>query len=80
VSTRIIVGLQPVREAIRTHGDRLSRVLVLEGSSVEASPQLEALARFATDHGARVERPARRSSIASRGVSSTRAPSPSRPS
>jgi 23S rRNA (guanosine2251-2'-O)-methyltransferase len=59
VSTRIIVGLQPVREAIRTHGDRLSRVLVLEGSSVEASPQLEALARFATDHGAHVERPAR---------------------
>jgi 23S rRNA (guanosine2251-2'-O)-methyltransferase len=56
VSGRIICGLQPVREAIRTQGSQLSRVMVLEGHSPEASPQLEALARFATDHGARVER------------------------
>lgn len=54
--TRLVAGLQPVREAIRAHGDRLERVLV-EG--VRDAPQLDALARFAQDHGARVERPAR---------------------
>jgi 23S rRNA (guanosine2251-2'-O)-methyltransferase len=32
------------------------RPTVLEAHSAEASPQLEALARFASDHGARVER------------------------
>jgi 23S rRNA (guanosine2251-2'-O)-methyltransferase len=59
VSGRIICGLQPVREAIRAEGVRLARVLVLEAQSAEASPQLEALARFASDHGAHVERVAR---------------------
>jgi 23S rRNA (guanosine2251-2'-O)-methyltransferase len=53
---RLIAGLQPVREAIRAHGEKLERVLV-EG--VRDAPQLEALARFARDHGARVERPPR---------------------
>jgi 23S rRNA (guanosine2251-2'-O)-methyltransferase len=56
VSGRIICGLQPVREAIRADGAKLGRVMVLEAHSAEASPQLEALARFASDHGARVER------------------------
>ena len=56
MSSRIICGLQPVREAIKTHGERLSRVLVLEAQSAEASPQLDALARYAQDRGARVER------------------------
>jgi 23S rRNA (guanosine2251-2'-O)-methyltransferase len=56
VSGRIICGLQPVREAVKTHGANLSRVLVLEAQSPEASPQLDALARYAHDHGARVER------------------------
>lgn len=51
-------GLQPVREAIRAHGSKLERVVV-EAAGREASPQLEALARFATDHGAVVERFAR---------------------
>jgi 23S rRNA (guanosine2251-2'-O)-methyltransferase len=59
VSGRIICGLQPVREAIRSEAAKLARVLVLEPQSAEASPQLEALARFASDHGARVERVAR---------------------
>jgi 23S rRNA (guanosine2251-2'-O)-methyltransferase len=54
--TRLVAGLQPVREAIRAHGDKLERVLV-EGA--RDAPQLDALARFAQDHGARVERPAR---------------------
>jgi 23S rRNA (guanosine2251-2'-O)-methyltransferase len=44
-----------VREAIRAHGERLERVLV-ESSGGPPSPQLEALARFARDHGAKVER------------------------
>ena len=56
MSGRIICGVQPVREAIKTHGDKLSRVMVLEAQSAEASPQLDALARYAHDHGARVDR------------------------
>ncbi len=51
-------GLQPVREAIRAHGAKLERV-ALEAKGREGSPQLEAVARFAGDHGARVERVAR---------------------
>jgi 23S rRNA (guanosine2251-2'-O)-methyltransferase len=50
-----VCGLQPVREAIRAHGSKLERVVV-EAKGRTASPQLEALARFAGDHGARVER------------------------
>jgi 23S rRNA (guanosine2251-2'-O)-methyltransferase len=57
-SGRVVCGIQPVREAIRTHGDRLERV-VIETEGREPSPQLEALARFARDHGARVERSGR---------------------
>ena len=57
MSERLVCGLQPVREAIRARGDTL-RVLV-EAEAREPSPQLEALARFARDHGARVERPSR---------------------
>jgi 23S rRNA (guanosine2251-2'-O)-methyltransferase len=48
---RIISGLQPVREAIRTRARDLEKVLVVERDS----PQLEALARYARDQGARVE-------------------------
>lgn len=54
----MVCGLQPVREAIRAHGEHLERVLVAARDR-EPSPQLEALARFAQDRGARVERPAR---------------------
>ncbi|MGA7121630.1 MAG: 23S rRNA (guanosine(2251)-2'-O)-methyltransferase RlmB [Polyangiaceae bacterium] len=53
--SRLVCGLQPVREAIRAHGAKLERVAV-EEKGREASPQLEAVARFAGDHGARVER------------------------
>jgi 23S rRNA (guanosine2251-2'-O)-methyltransferase len=53
-----VCGLQPVREAIRTHGAKLARVIV-EAAGREPSPQLEALARFARDHGAHVERSSR---------------------
>jgi 23S rRNA (guanosine2251-2'-O)-methyltransferase len=56
---RIVCGVQPVREAIRTHGARLAKVVVVETSRADASPQLEALARFARDQGATVERVAR---------------------
>ncbi|HEY4011770.1 MAG TPA: 23S rRNA (guanosine(2251)-2'-O)-methyltransferase RlmB [Polyangiaceae bacterium] len=55
---RLVCGLQPVREAIRAHGPKVGRVLV-EIARGEASPQLEAVARFAKDRGievARVER------------------------
>ncbi|MDP9001912.1 MAG: RNA methyltransferase [Myxococcota bacterium] len=55
---RIVCGVQPVREAIRAHGSRLERVTIETGGR-EGSPQLEALARFAGDHGAVVERVAR---------------------
>jgi len=53
----MICGIQPVREAIRAHGAKLARVFV-ESDPRDASP-LEALARFARDQGATVERTAR---------------------
>lgn len=52
---RLVLGLQPVREAIRVHGERLGPVLVEK----KPSPRLDALARFATDRGARVQRASR---------------------
>ncbi|HZU85655.1 MAG TPA: RNA methyltransferase [Polyangiaceae bacterium] len=58
VPGRVVCGLQAVREAIRAHGAALQRVMI-EGAAPGASPQLEALARFARDHGAAVDRPAR---------------------
>jgi 23S rRNA (guanosine2251-2'-O)-methyltransferase len=58
VNGRIVCGLQAVREAIRAHGSRLERVLV-EAEGRQTTPQLEALARFAGDHGAPVDRLAR---------------------
>lgn len=50
--TRLVTGLQPVREAIRVHGLKIERVLVEE----RGGPQIEAVARFATDRGATVAR------------------------
>jgi 23S rRNA (guanosine2251-2'-O)-methyltransferase len=50
---RVVCGLQPVREAIRAHGPKVKRVIV-ETAGREPSPQLEALARFARDHGIEV--------------------------
>ena len=50
---RLIVGLQPVREAIRIHQSRLFEVLV----DSRPMPRLNALERFARDQGVgRVER------------------------
>ena len=50
--TRLIFGLQPVREAIRAHGSRLLEV-VLETSE---QPRLAAVERFASDHGIHTRR------------------------
>ena len=47
---RLVIGIQPVREAIRVHGARLGAVLV-ERATGESAARLEALARFATDQG-----------------------------
>jgi 23S rRNA (guanosine2251-2'-O)-methyltransferase len=47
---RQVFGIQPVREAIRAHGAKLTQVLVEDGDH----PQLLAVARFARDHGAPV--------------------------
>lgn len=47
---RLVLGLQPVRAAIRAHGPRLSAVMLEH----EESPRLGSLARFARDQ--RVER------------------------
>lgn len=44
---RLVAGLQPVREAILAHGRAVVRVSIEQGES----PRLEAVARFATDHG-----------------------------
>jgi 23S rRNA (guanosine2251-2'-O)-methyltransferase len=43
----LVAGLQPVREAILAHGARLLRVSIEDSMS----PRLEALLRFAKDHG-----------------------------
>ncbi len=62
---RLICGLQPVREAIAARGREI-RVLVEKNYD---APQLDALARFAKDRGAHVERVARAElDRASRGV------------
>jgi len=53
---RLVVGIQPVREAVRAHGGRLSEVVLEQGDN----PQLMALGRFARDQGAKV-------TLASRG-------------
>ncbi len=52
VEGRFVCGIQPVREAIRAHGAKVTRVLIEGGDA----PQLEALARFAKDQGIKVER------------------------
>jgi 23S rRNA (guanosine2251-2'-O)-methyltransferase len=46
---RLVAGIQPVREAIRVHRDRLDQVLLDE----RKTPRLEAVARFASDQGVR---------------------------
>lgn len=64
--SRVVVGLQPVREAIAAHGARLVRVLVEAKSD---APRLDALARFAEGRGVRVERVARKElDVLSHGV------------
>jgi 23S rRNA (guanosine2251-2'-O)-methyltransferase len=47
VEGRLVAGLQPVREAIVAHGRAVSRVSIEHGDN----PRLEAVARFAADHG-----------------------------
>jgi len=49
--TRLIYGLQPVREAVRVHGGAIERVVIEE----RPSPKLEALGRFASGRGVRVD-------------------------
>jgi 23S rRNA (guanosine2251-2'-O)-methyltransferase len=47
-----VTGLQAVREAIRVHGAGLEQVLVEK----DGGPQIDAVARFAQDRGANVQR------------------------
>lgn len=53
--SRMVIGLQPVREAIRVHGERLERVVVED----KGGPQIDAVARFAEGRGAKVVRASR---------------------
>jgi 23S rRNA (guanosine2251-2'-O)-methyltransferase len=48
---RLIMGMQPVREAIRAHGSAIDRVLVERGGG----PTIDAIARFAADRGIATE-------------------------
>lgn len=52
---RLIMGIQPVREAIRAHGAAIERVFVERGGG----PTIEAVARFASDRGIATEPMAR---------------------
>jgi 23S rRNA (guanosine2251-2'-O)-methyltransferase len=49
--SRVVVGLQPVREALRVHGTAVARLFVERSES----PRIAAVARFATDRGVPVE-------------------------
>ena len=49
---RLVLGLQPVREALRVHGGSVRRLLVQTGEH----PRLDALERFAKDQGVSAER------------------------
>jgi 23S rRNA (guanosine2251-2'-O)-methyltransferase len=53
--SRVVAGIQPVREAIRALGDRVEKIVVLDRPR-PASPTLDALARFARDQHIPVER------------------------
>ncbi len=48
---RLVLGIQPVREAIRVHMAAIDRVLV----SQRGGPRVAALARYATDQGVTVD-------------------------
>ena len=48
---RLILGIQPAREAIRVHGEAISKVLIQDS----AGPTLDALARFAEGRGIPIE-------------------------
>lgn len=48
---RLVVGLQPVREAIRAHGRKLGAVLIERPGRGAPSERLSALGRFAKDQG-----------------------------
>jgi 23S rRNA (guanosine2251-2'-O)-methyltransferase len=48
---RLVYGIQPAREVIRVHGERVERLFVERGGG----PKLEALARFAEGRGVAVE-------------------------
>jgi len=52
---RLVLGVQPVREALRAHGQRTEEVIIERGDH----PQLQALARFARDQGVPVTLAAR---------------------
>ncbi len=49
--SRIVFGIQPVREAIRVHGSAITRVVIEH----KPNPKLQGLARFAEGRGVRVE-------------------------
>jgi 23S rRNA (guanosine2251-2'-O)-methyltransferase len=49
--SRIVFGIQPVREAIRVHGSAIERVVIEH----KPNPKLEALGRFAQGRGVPVE-------------------------
>jgi len=49
--SRIVFGIQPVREAIRVHGSAMERVVI----ELQPNPKLQGLARFAEGRGVRVE-------------------------
>lgn len=46
-NSRLVIGLQPVREAIRVHGSNVQRLLL----EARENPRMQALERFARDQG-----------------------------
>lgn len=58
--SRLVIGIQPVREAVRAHRQDVERVLVAERSSGKDSRTLDGIASFAEASSIPVERVARK--------------------
>jgi len=58
--SRLVFGIQPVREAIRVHGNAIERLLILDRPNGKESRTLDGVAKFAEASGVATERVDRR--------------------
>ncbi len=53
--SRLVIGIQPVREAIRVHGNAIERVLLMHAAGKDSRP-LDGIARWSEAHDVPVQR------------------------